>query len=150
MANVKKVTLKDIADKEDELRRTLVENGRYAEADAIASTVENVVEKPAIAAVETIAEDDLHVPAVARPAINTYLDNHVGTRIFALTNLATHEFIPIAGRFIVEIESSLIAEAEVKTAIEAKFLKDTGIRLLNNALHYIELTGAKVLPHVKD
>jgi hypothetical protein len=135
MPRLKKVTAGDIED-------TVV-------SDDVATTIEDDVEKPVIAAAEIAAETALHIP----PAVDPVIDNFVQTRLFALTNLATHEFLPVIGHYVVEIEAAAIAkahEAEIKAAIEAKFLEATGIRLLNNLLHFVEVTGAKLIPHKKD
>jgi hypothetical protein len=146
MANIKKVTFADIEDAATPIVEAAVTTGN------VATTVENVVEKPVIAIAENAAESALHVPVVARPIINAYINDKIETRIFALTNLITHEFLPLTEHYVVEIESALIEgahTAQIKAIIEAKFLAETGNRLLNNAMNFIELTGARFLSHKK-
>ncbi len=71
-------------------------------------------------------------------------------RVFTVTNLVTKDFAHVGGVYIVELQAEigkLVHDTEVKAALEAKILESEGVALLNNALHYIETTAAKVLHH---
>lgn len=78
------------------------------------------------------------------------IEPEVETRLFVVTNLVTSDFAHIADTYIVELEKAAtekLHDTTLKAAIEAKVLEAKGVRLLSNALHYIEVTTAKFIPH---
>ena len=62
----------------------------------------------------------------------------------------TSDFAHLGETYIVELEAKVVEglhDTALKAALEARILEAKGVRLLSNALHYLEVTTAKFLPH---
>ena len=101
-------------------------------------------EHVALTTVEHIADE--HVPVLA-PYIDE-IEPEVETRVFVVTNLVTSDFAHLGETYIVVLEKAAtekLHDAALKAALEARILEAKGVRLLSNALHYLEVTTAKFL-----
>lgn len=120
-----------------------------AEGTTTLEKVTAAIETAEHVALETAA----HVAEDHFPALTPYIEDlepEIETRVFVITNLITSDFAHLMDTYVVELEASVVEklhDTALKAVIEAKVLKDKGIRLLSNALSYIEVTKAKFLPH---
>jgi hypothetical protein len=130
-------------------------------ADAETAVKTAVADAPVIDKVEAGIEEAEHVGlgfvtefihehAAPLAPLWDEVEPEVETRIFVVTNLVTSDFAHLGETYVVELEKSVVDklhDTALKAAIEAKVLEAKGIRLLSNALHYVEVTTAKFIPH---
>jgi hypothetical protein len=105
--------------------------------DTAANAAEDVALKDGEAAIEAAVPMAAPLVSDVAPAIEK--------RVFAISNAITHDFTEKLGNFLVEIVAEgteKLHETEIKALLEARILEETGVRLLNNALTYIEVTKA--------
>ncbi len=126
--------------------------------DAVKTAVEGTTTVEKVAAAIEAAEhvglefvsEFIHEHAAPLAPLWDEIEPEVETRVFVATNLVTSDFAHLGETYIVELEAKVVKglhDTALKAVIEAKILKDKGVRLLSNALHYLEVTTAKFLPH---